>query len=432
MNSVLTGGALLIFQLLCYPALSASYYVTTTGNDGNTGTTLGNAFATWQRGITAAAAGDTILISPGTYNATGLNGPLVSAKSGSSGSPITMQGNGGRPILDCSALTDNTGIFCFRIINSNWWVLRDLELREAPEVAPANWTIGLEMVNVNNLLIERVSSHDHSGSGVWLSGNSANNTMRHVDSYNNYDTSTGGGNADGFAMGNMPQGYNGNQVIACRAWSNGDDGFDLWEGESPVTITESWSFRNGYIPGTQTAAGDGNGFKLGRNDNTPAHVITKNLTFSNRASGMDNNAGAGSPTISANTAYANGTSNFIFNNGSGMAHILTNNLSYGATTGAFGAGVTQTNNSWQLGLTLTDDDFSSVDSTGVDGTRQSDGSLPHLPFMRPVSCDIINRSPTNLACCGKTLGALGRYVDPPDQYRRSLPPAAALGVPLVK
>jgi hypothetical protein len=39
-------------------------------------------------------------------------------------------------------------------------------------------------------------------------------------------------------------------------------------------------------------------------------------------------------------------------------------------------------NSWDLPVTVSDDDFLSVTPTGVDGPRQPDGSLPELDFLR--------------------------------------------------
>ena len=50
-------------------AHAADYYVATTGSDTNAGT-MTTPFATLQRGVTAAAAGDTVFIRGGTYRIT--------------------------------------------------------------------------------------------------------------------------------------------------------------------------------------------------------------------------------------------------------------------------------------------------------------------------------------------------------------------------
>jgi hypothetical protein len=39
-------------------------------------------------------------------------------------------------------------------------------------------------------------------------------------------------------------------------------------------------------------------------------------------------------------------------------------------------------NRWNLGITVTAGDFVSVSTTGMDGARNEDGSLPYLPFLR--------------------------------------------------
>ena len=66
----------------------ATYYVSTTGNDSNTGTEA----APWKtiaKAATAAAAGDTVIINSGTYDET-----VTFSKSGAAGNPITFIGSG--------------------------------------------------------------------------------------------------------------------------------------------------------------------------------------------------------------------------------------------------------------------------------------------------------------------------------------------------
>jgi hypothetical protein len=58
--------ALLISALLAWSGFSATYYVSTTGNDTNPGTEL-SPWLTVQHGVDVAQAGDTVLIQPGYY-----------------------------------------------------------------------------------------------------------------------------------------------------------------------------------------------------------------------------------------------------------------------------------------------------------------------------------------------------------------------------
>ena len=90
-----------------------------------------------------------------------------------------------------------------------------------------------------------------------------------------------------------------------------------------------------------------------------------------------------------NTSYDNGAGtggngyNFI---SSDRVHIFINNVDYdNDNPPQINAESTETTNSWQGGITVTDADFNSVSSTGVNGARGSDGSLPVLNFMKLAS-----------------------------------------------
>lgn len=75
------------------------YYVSTTGNDTNSGTEF-SPFKTFDKGVSALAPGDELLIYPGTYNQR-----LVVSKSGASGSPISI-----KPVQPNSVIIDlNSG-----------------------------------------------------------------------------------------------------------------------------------------------------------------------------------------------------------------------------------------------------------------------------------------------------------------------------------
>jgi hypothetical protein len=80
---------MLVLAVLNAEVLTAAttYYVSTTGNDSNTGLS-GAPWATLAKGVSAANAGDTVIIS-GTFGT-----PLIANKSGTAGSPITFRGNG--------------------------------------------------------------------------------------------------------------------------------------------------------------------------------------------------------------------------------------------------------------------------------------------------------------------------------------------------
>ena len=92
---------------------AATWYVATTGNDGNAGTQSAP-FATIQKGVDFAKAGDTVLVSNGTYgpngnytcgdicSQNGYSAPVTLSNSGTSSAPITIAAqNKWGAVLDC-------------------------------------------------------------------------------------------------------------------------------------------------------------------------------------------------------------------------------------------------------------------------------------------------------------------------------------------
>lgn len=89
----------------------------------------------------------------------------------------------------------------------------------------------------------------NNDSGIQVTGGATNNTLKCVYSYRNCDVYTRGGNADGFAI-KLSAGpetttdtdvmkANGNFMIDCYAWENGDDGWDSFDypSSSDTTVT---------------------------------------------------------------------------------------------------------------------------------------------------------------------------------------------------
>jgi hypothetical protein len=236
-----------------------------------------------------------------------------------------------------------------------------------------------------------------------------NNLFLNCDAYRNHDNVSQdgkGSNTDGFGCHPNP-GSTGNVFRGCRAWFNSDDGFDIIRADESVLFENCWAFYNGFST-SFGSLGDGNGFKAGgyaydEADKIPNPVPKNTVRFCiavrNKASGFYSNHHLAGNDWYNNTAYLNRSNFNMVNRESpesddiwvnGYDHVLKNNLSYKP----FGFGKhteyidtsqnTLANNSFDLPISLTDDDFMSLDHSLLTAPRNPDGSLPDIDFMRPV------------------------------------------------
>lgn len=211
-------------------------------------------------------------------------------------------------------------------------------------------------------------------------------TIINCDAHDNYDSGTNGGNADGFAakwaIGS------GNYFYGCRAWNNGDDGWDLWQADSTIVIENCWCINNGKVLAHPSAAGNGNGFKVGGSP-VNVHQEVKNCLSvfgygSSGGKGFDQNNNSAGHTILNCTAYNNANNDFNFPTATTVGtNIIQNCIAYLSTSKpklVTIAGGTVTNDSWLTGFSVSASDFVSLDTMGLRGARKSDGSLPDVTF----------------------------------------------------
>ncbi|MEU4836459.1 hypothetical protein [Streptosporangium sp. NPDC023615] len=191
-----------------------------------------------------------------------------------------------------------------------------------------------------------------------------------------------------------PAGRAANVFRGCRAWWNADDGYDLISTYSPVTIEHSWSWRNGYVPGTTTPSGNGAGFKVGGfgaeyDPRAVKHTVRFSVAFLNKAAGFYSNHHPVANDYVNNTAYGNRPNFNMLGITSGGAAAdrgtLRNNLAYNGTPTSNMTGSSSAYNSWDLGVPLSDAQFQSVSTSGWDAPRQAGGDLPVLPHLRPAA-----------------------------------------------
>ncbi|MBN2610366.1 MAG: right-handed parallel beta-helix repeat-containing protein [Bacteroidales bacterium] len=363
---------------LMYCTYSQPYYVSTTGNDNNTGT-IDNPFATIEKAIGEAEPGETIYVRGGTYQ---LVTTINISKDGAENAKISLISYPGeRAILDFSDQAfGGRGIK----LTGDYWHIKGIDITGAGDN-------GMKIEGGSNNIIEHCAFYRNRDSGMQLDKGAANNKIINCDSYFNADP-TDYGDADGFAP-KMDVG-SGNWFYGCRAWKNCDDGWDGYlRGTDDVTNSAEncWAFENGYLengtdPGSQA---NGNGFKMGGSDDkTLKHNFTlKNcLAFSNKAKGFDQNNNKGSMTLYNCTGHANLTANFRISQelAAGKVLIVKNCASFNGSA-EIGSFAQQDKNSWLSPFTVTESDFISLDETAAYGPRKADGSLPSINYMHLVA-----------------------------------------------
>lgn len=316
---------ILLVMLLTSEAGAATYYVAKTGNDTTGDGSLSTPWLTIQKAASTVVAGDTVFVRTGTYQ----EYVTVSAD-GTSGSRITFEAYPNEfPIIDGSGLTAPTSSNLFRA-QGDYITLRGFEL--------INAAMNSVLCDGSNCLIENNIIHGGYQTGIYLFA-SSNNTVRGNIVYDMYDFNNAGGNADCITS---TDGGSGNLIERNIVHDCSDDGIDSW-GTTGNTYRNNISYHNGYEPFTETAAGDGSGFKIGGNGGG-GHTVIDNIAYLNRLDGFNDNTGTNN-TVLNNTAISSNV-NYTF---SGAGNVLRNNISQGGTLSI--ANATEQTNSWDLSIT---------------------------------------------------------------------------------
>ncbi|MGB8375106.1 MAG: hypothetical protein WCE57_07290, partial [Salegentibacter sp.] len=152
------------------------------------------------------------------------------------------------------------------------------------------------------------------------------------------------------------------------------------------TYENCWSFNNGYLKDGTKGKGDGNGFKTGGSDNKERkHNATyyRCISTHNVADGFDHNSNRGTVKILNCSATGNGR-NIAFAEKNELEKIVIINTLVLGDLGKYNAEVEKVeHNSWQMDFKVGPKDFVSLDRSQLSAPRESDGSLPHIDFMRP-------------------------------------------------
>ena len=392
-------------------AQATDYYVATTGSDSNPGT-MASPFATLQKGVNTAVAGDTVYIRGGTYSITtpATTGAGINfTKSGTATSPINFFAYQAEvPVFDFTNMViSTTGYTHGFVINASYLHFKGLEIRYVPMNTFSN--NGVAVTGGGYDIFELLNMHHNSGNGIFIGSKTAGgHQILNCDAHDNYDATSSQGqgqNADGFGVHYQTTGAT-TVIRGCRSWWNSDDGYDLINQEVPVTVENSWAFGNGYaMYGTfNPADGNGNGFKMGSSQTGVRHLVQNNVAWKNKASGFYANHSTGGNTWYNNTSFMNGYQYNMLASPAGdptttitltgaLAHIMRNNIGYPNKNSNM-TGVDTMFNTWDLGITPAAKDFASisdpsvsmtgvnVESSGALGPRAADGSMPAVDFLK--------------------------------------------------
>lgn len=372
----------------------ATYYVSTTGNNGNAGT-LANPWKSLTYSFNQLSAGDQLYMRGGTYTISYSSsiGVRVSNRNGTAGNLIKINNYPGEtPIYDGSGHSGSSEMIGVLMINCDYWHITGLKVQN---VRGTNFSKGVEIQDgCSNIILEQIII-TLCGGGFTFGGSTRfdNILYKNCDAFNNWDVIDNGGYCNGF-NGNLPVGstitYEG-----CRAWLNSDDGWDFYAGGGYATLINCWAFSNGHTSIAGSTSGDGDGFKLGytnKGDEAGNQRTLYNcLSFENDLMGFDESMDI---TTSQDMALynciaynnANLYSGFRFNKTAGTGVATLRNcvaIVPGGTLAYSGrARNVEDHNSWDGAVTASAADFESVSSVGADGARQADGSLPVLTFLK--------------------------------------------------
>lgn len=416
----------IIVILFSPPVFSATWFVATDGLDSNSGTSNAS-FATIMRAQSAAAAGDTVYLRGGTYhldnsNLTSTNNPWAIVNNINKSGVSYIAYAGGRPVFDFSSVKpDGYRVTAF-LVTASHCVFKGFDVAGVQVTIPGAHTQSenFRIAGGSFNRFEELRMHDGMGNG-WYLTDGASNLVLNCDAYNNCGLDGGSlGNTDGFGCHPSRASGKGNLFIGCRAWFNSDDGYDCINAWAPVTFSNCWAFHNGYFTNFASSTGDGNGFKAGgygktgkaMPDPVPRHVVEFCLAVRNRANGFYANHHGGGINWFNNTALRNATdynmicvSNDNRTDIPGFDQVMKNNLGFMAKkTEVANLGVSNavTFNFFTLPVTVTSNDFVSLDERLLMAPRQANGDLPHTAFAQLAGGSDLVDAGTNIgfACVG--------------------------------
>ena len=348
-------------------------------------------------------AGDILYLLDGQYD---LTSTLSINKKGNADNMITIAAyEGAKPILDFRKQANKSnGV----TVKGNYLHIKGITIRYAGYK-------GIWLEGAQYCILEQLDVYGCCDSGIQLRSG-GHNTVINCDSHDNFDYQANGGNADGFAD-KQGDACPGNVYIGCRAWNNSDDGWDSYQrvtSGTPTVYINCITYNNGRatfdlsnhprVTGVDanlscftgkdlsnfSNGGNPNGFKLGGGGTKHNTELYRCLAIGHRKKGFDQNNNAGKMKIVNCTAYKNNT-NYGFGNDYAYTLDIFNCISLSPTASGSShhlatskdGTVTQSNNTWNSGFSVSEKDFESLDVEGLLlADRNADGSLPETLLLR--------------------------------------------------
>lgn len=403
---------------------STTYYISTTGNDANNGTSLATPWRTLQKISTISPQpGDIFYIRAGVYNS-GISGNpdflwIINNFNGTAANPILISAyppdfpSGGRITFNCLDFLHAHDTYGIQVVNSSWLIIRGIKctgVPQQPSSGGGDYAVGNWFFTGNNHDITIDNCEAENSQTGYRIYNSSNLTFNNCDAHymqNPYSPSPYGG-SDGWGRydaGNTSQ----NTVFNyCRSWWCSDDGWDLIRTNGLATFNGCWSFWNGYLPGTFNIPpggfADGSGYKYnltnGDISSTLRIVSNSSLAFWNTGEGFDQSDGQFMAQHYNCTSFHNGKTGFKFGYyAPNIPFVFKNNITYQNASqeegGSVSAGWVQATNSWN-GFSFGTSAFASLDTSGVSGARLANGNLPILPFLHLANPGAFINTGTNV------------------------------------
>jgi hypothetical protein len=174
---------------------AATYYVATSGNNSNPGTSS-QPWRTVRHAVSKMAAGDTTYVRGGTYTESG----IVFTRSGTSAAPIKLLNAPGQfPIINCSSKSESTANMVLFQNSSGYknaigWInLEGFEIRNCYD--------GIRFYNLHDSVIRRNWVHGNNNQGIFGNGTRILLDRNRINHNGPFATSSSSYKAHGFYLG---------------------------------------------------------------------------------------------------------------------------------------------------------------------------------------------------------------------------------------